>query len=88
MRTRGGRLLAMYLSVANVLFVGLFLLASPTSALIVEDDHPDDLGAIDIPPVPGRWCSWCSTSSRRPPCCAPTAPSTTTATPTSPGWPR
>ena len=53
MRTRGGRLLAMYLSVANVLFVGLFLLASPTSALIVEDDHPDDLGAIDIPPVPG-----------------------------------
>lgn len=48
LRTRPGRLLASYLAISSAAFVGLFLLASPTSALVWGDGHVDR-GAVDVP---------------------------------------
>lgn len=53
LRTRGGRLLAMYLSAANLVFVGMFFFASPTSALVSDPTPDPDLGRVDVPRPPG-----------------------------------
>ncbi len=47
-RTRPGRLLASYLAVAAVFFLGLFLFASPSSEL-VWGGGDGDLGQVDVP---------------------------------------
>jgi hypothetical protein len=49
-KTRGGALLASYLAVANVLFVGSFLFFSPTAQLVTGDGSPDVAG-VDVPPL-------------------------------------
>jgi hypothetical protein len=46
-RTRPGRLFTSYLAVANVLFLGVFVFASPTSALIT-DGASGDVGRVDV----------------------------------------
>ena len=51
-RTRGGRLLAGYLAVANLAFVGLFLFGSRTSELVAGGSSLD-LGDVSVPDVPG-----------------------------------
>jgi hypothetical protein len=48
LRARAARLFASYLAVANLLFVGLFLFASPTAELLAAG--PDgDVGRVDVP---------------------------------------
>lgn len=47
-RTRGGMLLASYLSVANLLFVGSFLFLGPTSQLVVGSGALD-VGEVEMP---------------------------------------
>ncbi len=49
-RTRGGTLLASYLAVANLLFVGSFLFFSPTAELVAGDGSPNVEG-VDVPPL-------------------------------------
>jgi hypothetical protein len=49
-RTRGGTLLASYLAVANLLFVGSFLFFSPTAELVAGDGSPN-VGGVDVPPL-------------------------------------
>lgn len=49
LRTTGGRLLASYLAAANLLFVGLFLFASPTADL-VSGAGTTDWGMVSLPP--------------------------------------
>ncbi len=51
-RTRGARLFASYLAVANLLFIGSFLFFSPTSEL-VSGGSTDDLGSVEVPPLSG-----------------------------------
>ncbi|MBA3605592.1 MAG: hypothetical protein H0W46_06400, partial [Acidimicrobiia bacterium] len=52
LRTTGGRLLASYLAVANVFFVGSFLFLGETSQL-VAGGGAGDLGRVDVPTPPG-----------------------------------
>ena len=52
-RTRPGRLLLCYLAIANVVFPGAFLLASPASALLSQDPRPDAIGEVSVPVPPG-----------------------------------
>ena len=49
-KTRGGTLLASYLAVANLVFVGSFLLLSPTAELVAGDGSPN-VGGVDVPPL-------------------------------------
>src|SRR6266508_4102042 len=51
-RTQGGRLLATYLSAANLAFVGLFLLSSPASRLVTGSSD-SSLGDVHVPPLSG-----------------------------------
>jgi len=55
-RTTGGRLLASFLAVANVFFVGSFLLLGETSQL-VTGGGPGDFGRVDVP-TPGGPIVW------------------------------
>jgi hypothetical protein len=55
-RTRAGRLLASYLALAAVVFLGLFLVASPASAL-VWGGGIGDRGRVDVP-VPAGPVVW------------------------------
>ena len=52
LRTRGAKLLVSYLAVANLLFVGSFLLFSPTAEL-VTGNSAEDIGPVDVPPLHG-----------------------------------
>lgn len=52
LRTTPGRLLASYLAVANVLFVGLFVFASQSSELVFGASN-DDIGEVSVPAVGG-----------------------------------
>jgi hypothetical protein len=54
LRTRGGQLLTTYLSVANVLFLGAFLFASPTAELVTGSNSVGDLGTVAVPDVEGQ----------------------------------
>ncbi len=49
-KTRGGTLLASYLAVVNLVFVGSFLFLSPTAELVAGDGSPD-VGDVDVPPM-------------------------------------
>jgi hypothetical protein len=49
-KTRGGTLLASYLAVVNLVFVGSFLLFSPTAELVAGDGSPD-IGDVHVPPL-------------------------------------
>lgn len=51
-RTRGGRLMASYLAVANVAFVAIFLFSSPASKL-VSGAGPGDVGQVSVPELAG-----------------------------------
>jgi hypothetical protein len=53
LRTRGAQLLTTYLSVANVLFLGAFLFASPTAELVTGSSSVGDLGTVAVPQVQG-----------------------------------
>jgi len=50
-RARAGRMLLGYLAAANILFLGAFLLGSPTSRLF--DDADGELGKVSVPELPG-----------------------------------
>ncbi len=52
LRTRAGRLLTSYLAAANVLFLGMFVFASPTSELIT-DGATGDVGRVAVARPPG-----------------------------------
>ena len=52
LRSRGGRLLASYLAVANLAFLGLFLFGSRTAELVAGGSSLD-LGSVTVGDVPG-----------------------------------
>jgi hypothetical protein len=52
-RLRAGRMLLQYLAAANLLFLGGFLFASPSSELLSSDVDADALGEVSIPELPG-----------------------------------
>lgn len=52
LRTRGGRLMASYLAVANLAFVAIFLFTSPASKL-VSGAGTGDVGQISVPDLAG-----------------------------------
>jgi hypothetical protein len=49
-KTRGGTLLASYLAVVNLVFVGSFLFFSPTAELVAGDGTPN-VGGVNVPPL-------------------------------------
>ncbi|MDQ3311277.1 MAG: sulfatase-like hydrolase/transferase [Actinomycetota bacterium] len=51
-RTRGGGMLARYMAAANLLFVALFMFASPASRLVAGGGATDD-GNVDVPTPKG-----------------------------------
>jgi hypothetical protein len=52
LKSRGARLFASYLAVANLVFVGSFLLFSPTADLVAGESGAA-VGSVDVPPLQG-----------------------------------